>query len=809
MTDLSKLSDQELMALLNGGQAVQPTNAQTGEPLNPAQSQTYQQLAATGGLDPQAAPGSARLPKAQINPGDFPDQGQFFVDTQGKVQQVPNSTVGDIGSSVTDRVRAVARGVPVLGAFADEANAATAALLAPALEPALRKAPALVQALMQYDPRQEIGNLPTFGERYKAAENLQRYRDQTFDEAHPKESTAEQIGGGLAGTVAMLPALAPASRIVESAAPIGSTPGLLPRIAAGAVEGGAIGGLHGYGMGEGGASDPSRIRGAEAGGLFGGAAGAALPLVSNVAGTAWRATGGRLVDAVRGGRVVQTPAQAEAERLASILRGENPKASDMKPDRGDLESALVTAQRSDLTTPASEVDDAYMRLARAAERQKMTPEEMAAAVRNIGPFGTLADTGEAARDLLRAAINRPGRGATIAQENLTPRQNGVFDPDTGTWLVRPSSLRISDQAQTGLGLGGKDYYGELDSILAARKAQAGPAYAKAYQAPPVDVGQLPEFSGTKLFNDAYARARGISEKEFVKLPDGSEAIQPLPEKMPNTLDWRTLDLMKQGLDDLVKEGKVQGIGANEQGAIKGYLSRFVGKLDGLNPDYKAARDAFAGPTAMKDALEEGRGLLSEDVPVMSAALDARPESERQMMRLGALQALQTKLGNANVTYDAANQAGLLKPNQLARFKALFPDAKSFADFYRAMQAEKTMHGTNAAAFGNSTTARQILNAMEPSDPQLEGVAQAIPAAAGMNPIALVRAIHRMGMESPMPEGSAETIASVLSSHNAEDLPMVVKRMNAAQRAAYVSDVLRRSMGTGAGQAAAGLTQPGQ
>ena len=36
--------------------------------------------------------------------------------------------------------------------------------------------------------------------------------------------------------------------------------------------------------------------------------------------------------------------------------------------------------------------------------------------------------------------------------------------------MRPSSTRITDQAQQGLGVGGKEYYDEMDNILAGRKA---------------------------------------------------------------------------------------------------------------------------------------------------------------------------------------------------------------------------------------------------------------------------------------------------------------------------------------------------
>lgn len=802
--DVTKLSNEQLMALIQSGQPVQPTNARTGQPLNHEQSQTYAQLAAAGGIDPRAEGGSPRLPLAQMSPQDTPPPGRFYIDPQGHVRQQPDAG-RETAKAVSNGFVSAASGIPVLGAFADEADAATAAGLAPMLEPMLRHAPHLVQAIAGYDPRAEIGNIPTFKGRYDAAKNIQRFNADQFHDEHPVIDTGLKVAGGIGGTIAALPVLGAAT------AAAGPEAGLLVRSGAGAAEGGLIGATDAYGRGEGGATDPSRIHGAEMGAALGAAGGAALPVVSRVGGLAWRNTGGRLVDAMRGQRVVQAPMDEEAARIAKVLTEADPQASAMKPDRGDLESALVAAQRSPLKTRASNVDDAYVRIARAAARQKMTPAEMTQSAKEVGPFGTLADTGESARDLLRAAVNRPGQGATIAEENLTPRQNGIFDPATGTYPVRPSSQRITDQAQAGMGLEGKDFHSETDNLLAARKAAAGPAYDKAYSASPVDIGELRDFAGTPMFKDAYGRARAISQKEFVKLPDGTEQIQPLPANFTSNdgLDWRTLDLMKQGMQDTISEAKRQGIGANDQGATKGFLTRFVAKLDSLNPDYKAAREAFAGPTAMKDALEEGRTLLSEDAPVVAANIASRPESERQMLRLGALQALQTKLGNANVTFDAANQAGLLKPNQLARFKALFPDAKSFADFYRSMQSEKTMFGTNKAAFGNSTTAKQMLNVMEPSDPQVEGVTKAVAAGGTGNIISLVRAIHQMGMESPMNEDTAATIASVLSSHNAEQLPQIVRKMTDAQRSAAIADVIRKSSGTAAGAGASRAVQGSQ
>lgn len=800
-TGFENLSDEELDRLLQSGQFA-PVNAQTGQPLAEAQASTYRQLGQVGGLDPNAAPGSARMPRAQMRAQDQPPPGEFYVTPDGKVVQAPKASPIDRAlENVNLGVRAGAGAVPFLGAYTDEANAATAATLAPMLEPALRNAPGWAQRAVGYDPSMEIGQLPTWQARYDASKGMQRLVDDAFDERHPIASGAAKVAGAVGGTLAGLELLTPLS-----GAAAGADAGLLMRSGAAGVEGATLGSLDGYGRGEGAWDDPSRLKGAGGGALIGGALGAAAPVAFHVGGQAWRATGGRAVDAMRGRRLVQGGDNANAEALAEAVRA----APERSVTRTPAEANLAVSGQPELSARASDVDDAWRRIAQAMSRGRITPDEAVSRTESLGPFGVLADVSPATQDLLRAAVNRPGKGATIASQNLRPRQEGVFNKATGEYDIRPSSLRIVDQAAEGLGVGGRGYHETGDAILSARKAASGPAYDKAYEAPPVDIGEFRDFVSSPLFKQAYGRAVKISEKEFVTLPDGSEVIQPLPRKWTDNeaLDWRTLDLMKQGLDDLVKEGKVQGIGANEQGAIKGYLSRFVSKLDTLNPDYRAAREAFSGPTSMLEALEEGRAMLREDAYTIGKRLGEMTPAEQEMVRLGSLQELQNKLGNANVTFDAANQAGLLKPNQLARFRELFPSREAFSDFITTLENERAMFGTNTAAFGNSTTAKQILNVMEPSDPQLEGAGQALTGVAQANPMALIQAIRRMGMESPMRESVAETIASALTNVDKRFLPEAGERMRAAAEDNARRAMIRRLQATGAAQSGASVNRPG-
>ena len=762
-TDVSKLSDAELMALIG-----QQTQAQ---PATPQQAPVQQ--------GPGEGLGTQYQQPVPVQQQPLPDL------SRPREQASP-----DFLDELDKKVRALARGVPVAGALADEGNAAILAGVAPYVEPMLKNTPL-------YAPKSAIGDLPTFKDRYDAALNLQRFRDDSYDTAHPIESKVLKGVGTVGGSIAALPALAAGS----SALP--ATAGLLPRMLVGGLEGGAVGSAQGYAEGAGGFDDPSRLGGAVKGGILGAGLGTAFPVATTVGGAVWRNTGQKAIDAVR---MALPGAKTESQALAEALKaGAAPEAAATAKAAPDLAETVAKASKP---VPPSQQADAYSRLALALERQGQTPEQMAARVGSIGPNAMIADTGDAVRSLGRDAFNRPSGAEDIIRKALEARQRGVMVD--GEFTAQPSSMRILDAASEGLGVNGKAYYDEADNLLATRKAAAQPAYAKAYEAQPVDIGELREFAGTPLFQQAYQRARGISEKEFVTLPDGSEGIMPLPERFTNNeaLDWRTLDLMKQGLDDLVKEGRVQGIGANEQGAIKGYLKRFVDKLDGLNPDYKAAREAFAGPTAMMDALEAGRTALREDAPVMAKKIADMTPAEQDAYRLGAFQALKDKLGNADVTYDAARQAGVLKPNQLERFKELFPDRKKFADFVNLMANEQTMFQTRSALMGNSTTAKQLA-AMAENDNPIEQAAQTVTDVASLNPVAILRALGRAGGQPKMSPATAESLASILTNTDQSQLPIVVQQLTEAQKRRLLAEAVRGGATVGAEAGAASAAQPNQ
>lgn len=698
---------------------------------------------------------------------------------------------------------AIARGIPVAGAFADEGDAALMASIAPYIEPLLKQAPAGVQHALGYDQRYDVGAGPTWQDRYNQSINLQHLRDHGYDAQHPIASTALQGAGAIAGTVAALPALG------AGTAALGPEAGLIPRAAVGGLEGAGLGAAQGYGGGNGALTDPSRGRGAETGGMIGAALGAAAPAVIQGAQGLWNATGQRAINAV-----APKVAVGEAPSLADALAGAQgaPQAATRAGLPSDIPGAtnrLVDALAAINVSPKAAVAPAdakaaYSQLYRALQRQGTSATDAVQSAKDLGTFGMVADSGPATQDLGRTVMNTPSAGAVAGKDALDLRQLGV--KQDGDFLVRPSSLRIGDAAASGLGVGGKEYYSGLDSLAASQKAAAGPAYTKAYAAPPVPTSELEDFrvAGGGDFESAYARARAISQKTFVDMGDGVEKIVPLPAAIPKQLDWRTLDLMKQGLDDNVRQNVTDGIGANEQGALKGYLGRFVAKLDSINPDYGAAREAFAGPAKLMDAQEAGAKFMGQDAPVISSGMAELSPSEQQAFRLGAAKQIQSKLGNADITADASRVAGSLKPNQLQRFKAIFPDQQSYAGFSNLLDNEKTMFNTRAAATGNSTTAKQLAGMQDAGEDPLAAAAPMIGhAAAGNVPGALSAAmgfIKNAGNGSKMNEGTSDALAAILFNMDKRTYPAVLSGLSDAEKRVLLANALRQAAPTGAAQA---------
>jgi hypothetical protein len=935
------------------------------------------------GGQPQAPPLPPQAPPPQAQAAPPASSTSMFSDLIPSAGTAPATDFREPGvlGAANSIARTLARGVPILGQAADYADAATNATLAPIVEPVLDMIPG-------HDRKWDIAGGKTWQDRYDRAFAMQRGMDAQVDKDQPVLSAGGQFLGGGLGILASGGVLTPATGALARLAPAA---GMIPKMAAGALDGALLGAGTGYLQGDGGLDDPSRFQGAERDAIFGGLAGGAAQPVLGVAKGVWNATGSKLLDALMGRATIGGP-PAPASDLAAALT-QRASAADafqgveaLPGGATDLADALAArASAPTFTGPRSAVNGAYDRVLQAIQRSGQSPAEALDQAQTLGPFGMLADTGVPMSDLARAIADAPGEGGQIAADTLNLRQAGLLE--NGQWNVRPSSQRIGDTLAQTLGVSGRTAAADTEGLLASQKASAGPAYAAAYEAAPVPVSELSDFSSSPMFQAAYDRARAISQREFVTMPDGTERLQPLPqldltapspraliagpdgagaldqdglnqaladvrlygdrrsgslfsavrslggirttdaagnrfmagpdldplasrypglinnrsgmspenmaqalqeegwfgpslEEDPSkpfetawnrevrgdrvyhpdaagvdynynramfeqeaadagvgandspqvaarklwdyrnfdqteraaiqaesdasdpfgqefdrlsaprgqALDWRSLDLMKQGMDDLIREGRVQGIGANEQAATKGYLARFVAKLDSLNPAYSSARAAYAGPAKLMDAIDAGRAYMGEDAPAIASAMADMSPSEQEAFRVGALQSERDRLGSVPVTRNAAERAGVATPTRLEKLRQLFPDDASFARYANFLQGENTMFATRARVLGGSQTARNLIQAEDADHNPLELIASGVEAAhePAVGGLRILTRLLQAGNGRKLDPQTANATASILFNMNPEAFPDFSAGLSAAaNRAALV------------------------
>jgi hypothetical protein len=188
--------------------------------------------------------------KYTVNGPDGATPEQAFAILQGWIGGKQKDEAPSMPSGL---VPSFSRGVPIIGGLLNKADAATDAALAPVMD--------------RFFPENEQLK-GDFGQRYGQALKTQEGEDKAFSEAHPIASTAAEIGGAVSG-------LGAAAGTNLGAKALGLTAKTLPgMVAQGTVSGAGIGALDTAARG----GDPSE------GALYGGAAGAAGPVVGKAVG---------------------------------------------------------------------------------------------------------------------------------------------------------------------------------------------------------------------------------------------------------------------------------------------------------------------------------------------------------------------------------------------------------------------------------------------------------------------------------------------------------------------------------------------
>jgi hypothetical protein len=313
----------------------------------------------------------------------------------------------------------------------------------------------------------------------------------------------------------------------------------------------------------------------------------------------------------------------------------------------------------------------------ALERDGVAPADLQSRLSALGPDAMIADIGPNATQQAATIAASPGKGQQTVRAAIDARNAGA-------------STRVGDAVD--YAMGGRVNVGQLERDIIQRRSQnAAPLYDQAYQTPLPPIAEVQEVLNTPAGKMAAARAAKLSQNEGIPFD-------------PNSV--RGVDLIKRTLDDVVSMGQRAGRN-NEARIISTLRDKLVDAVDNHVPEYAMARNAFAGESAIKDALAGGRTIFKDNVTPeqLHDTLSRMTASEQDAFLQGARSSIQTVMGTAR--NDAAAVRTLFKKgfNQEKLELVLGPQAADH--LLKQVGFETASANTSQRVIGNSETAARV------------------------------------------------------------------------------------------------------
>lgn len=351
--------------------------------------------------------------------------------------------------------------------------------------------------------------------------------------------------------------------------------------------------------------------------------------------------------------------------------------------------------------------------------------------------------------------------------------------------LRQYPERVVDALYTGRSI--ENIIETTDDMVKARQEAARPLYERFRQQPSASVPEIDNLLKRPLFKKAVALANDYQANTGKSLPKIA-----LPEGDTRTLySPEYLDNIKKSLDDIIFKGRQPGEGGMGPGAMaqaKELRAEFVNVLDKVFPDYAAARNAWAGPTALKEALEDGVEAARSKVSPEELAKDVArlSDSEREMFQRGFLDKLR----------QVANEGGL-KPattegrNFIKRIEVAFGD--DAGALLSRLRDEVAAQRTATNITKGSITASAANDIFDELNPQNAGVARSLFTRAGR--ANLVDKLVERGT-TPFLKSTREEMANLLLSP-ADDAEVLKKIAGEIKARGQYGPVSRQVKPTGA------------
>jgi hypothetical protein len=411
-----------------------------------------------------------------------------------------------------------------------------------------------------------------------------------------------------------------------------------------ALAGAGEGALGGFGRGEG-ATDRMQRAGIE--GALGGALGSAAPLAA-----------GGIARLFRGGRGAE---QQTVERLTQAF----PEA-EMPRIRGEVEARIA-----------------------AGETGEMMPETLT--------------------DIAGMAAQRQLRGVRGASPEVSAQTDPFLRGRTET-----QAQRLQQQLEQGAGINPEES-DLLKALISRQERAAADAYEELRRKyPEIEISDMRTLFNSPAIRNNYqtvlntmanrAAAGDVDPRVLETIPSYDEFIEAIRRGDSVSVPFDFLERMKRRISSEARQAKVRG--DTETAGELGDLARaLTQRIDERAPEYRQARELFAGPAEVQDALSEGEKFLQQTPASVESLLNELTGSEKRAYVTGAVSSLGRMIEN---TRDRADLVQKLfgTPANRRRLAVLMGGENSpqFRAFEESIKREARMVETRGIVSQGSQTA---------------------------------------------------------------------------------------------------------
>lgn len=410
---------------------------------------------------------------------------------------------------------------------------------------------------------------------------------------------------------------------------------------------------------------------------------------------------------------------------------------------------------------------------------QQNPDEVAQALAQADSLGvpmTLADASPEFNALGGSAVRYSPTTAGTAREVLAQRNQGQLD-------------RLVDAVERDLGPV-QNVPQRSEELVQQARANAGPLYDAAYAAPGAENLDITDLADRPTFEAALREAynemldEGVDPSAAGILVDESGAMIASPS-------WQALDYVKRGLDNVIEANtsKLDGVNAAGRRAVQ-MKNELLSRMDAANPDYAAARAAYAGPAGERAALMQGEKATRARPDQLGVDIANMTPEQLAQMRLGFQSETVGQAGN--LRNNSNPWAQLNTPHSEGRLGTLYSgDDFDIANLLSQRDLELRLAGNSNRLIGNSMTAeREVADEFFKNSTGADGMnvplAVAETAMTGGPFISVGK-----GIADRMFRGRKEAAAAEANRSLADELGPMLFEGNPADVDAMISDLLVR------------------